>query len=55
MTDGLPGLPIGDQVTAMDESAYQAMVADMMATVEPWIIDGRLHAPYAINLITAHK
>ena len=55
MTDGLAGLPIGDQITAMDESAYQAMVADMMAAVEPWIIDGRLQAPYAINLIAAHK
>jgi ubiquinone/menaquinone biosynthesis C-methylase UbiE len=55
MTDGLPGLPIGDQITAMDESAYQAMVADMIAAVEPWIIDGRLHAPYAINLVIAHR
>jgi SAM-dependent methyltransferase len=55
MTDGLPGMPFGDQIVAMDESAYEAMVADMLATVEPWIIDGRLHAPYAINLITAYK
>ena len=55
MTNGLPGLPIGDQITAMDESAYQAMVADMMTAVEPWVIDGQLHAPYAINLITANK
>lgn len=45
MTDGLPGMPFGDQIVAMHESAYEAMVADMMATVEPWITDGRLHAP----------
>ena len=41
MTNGLAGLPIGDQITAMDESAYQAMVTDMMTAVEPWIIDGQ--------------
>lgn len=51
----LEGSPIAGKVAAMDPAAYEAMVADMETALSPWIVEGRLEAPTASNVILARK
>jgi ubiquinone/menaquinone biosynthesis C-methylase UbiE len=44
-----------DQLAAMEPEANKSMWTEVMATIEPWVVNGRLEAPATINLILAHK
>lgn len=55
MSGPLSGLPVGDQIMALEPAEYEALVDDIMVTAEPWISNGHLRVPYTINLITARK
>jgi ubiquinone/menaquinone biosynthesis C-methylase UbiE len=51
----LGALPIADKIQAMDDATYQAMLDDMVASLQPWITDGTLTAPTTTNIILAHS
>jgi ubiquinone/menaquinone biosynthesis C-methylase UbiE len=51
----LRALPIAEKISAMDDSTYQAMIDDMVASLTPWITDGTLRAPTMSNLILARR
>jgi ubiquinone/menaquinone biosynthesis C-methylase UbiE len=55
LTGPLAAPPIAGKVSAMNRAAYEAMVTEMEAALEPWIVEGRLEAPTASNVIVAHK
>jgi hypothetical protein len=39
----------------MDDTTYEAMINDMVASVTPWVTDGTLLAPTTSNLILARR
>jgi ubiquinone/menaquinone biosynthesis C-methylase UbiE len=51
----LATLPIAEKIRAMDDTTYEAMINDMVASVTLWITDGTLLAPTTSNLILARR
>jgi hypothetical protein len=51
----LATLPIAEKIRAMDDTTYEAMINDMVASVTAWITDGTLLAPTTSNLILARR
>jgi ubiquinone/menaquinone biosynthesis C-methylase UbiE len=51
----LGALPIAAKIEAMDDDTYEAMIDDMVASLQPWIIDGVLVAPTTTALILARS